>query len=112
MYSKILLCLLAGITTQTLSPAAAAERSGDSAAYYAQSQTETGESSGGGQPYPGGAGMTGTEGKGKAETEGMESHVKEAMKRAKAAVDSGKKGDAAGVGKHAEAAKPHVEAAM
>lgn len=40
-----------------------------------------------------------------------EDHKAEAMKHITAAVEAGKKGDAPGVGTHAEAAKPHVEAA-
>lgn len=40
-----------------------------------------------------------------------ENHKAEALKHAEAAVDSGKKGDAPGVGTHASAAKEHVTAA-
>jgi hypothetical protein len=40
-----------------------------------------------------------------------EDHKAEALKHAEAAVESGKKGDAAGVGEHATAAKTHAQAA-
>lgn len=40
-----------------------------------------------------------------------EDHKAEALKHAEAAVESGKKGDAAGVGEHAAVAKTHTEAA-
>ncbi len=121
MYRRFLLCLLAGLSAQTLNSAAAADKSGNIPRDHAQSQTETGQSgtggegAGGGQPYIGGAGMTGTGGEGKAETPtrgGMENHVKEAMKHAKAAADSGKKDDDEGMAKHVGAAKPHVETAI
>jgi hypothetical protein len=41
-----------------------------------------------------------------------EDHKAEALKHAQAAVEAGKKGDAKGVAEHAQAAKPHVEAAQ
>jgi len=41
-----------------------------------------------------------------------EDHKAEATKHAIAAAESGKKGDAAGVGEHAAAAKTHAEAAQ
>jgi hypothetical protein len=41
----------------------------------------------------------------------VENHKAEALKHAEAAAESGKKGDAAGVGEHATAAKTHAEAA-
>ncbi|OGT21741.1 MAG: hypothetical protein A2V90_01185 [Gammaproteobacteria bacterium RBG_16_57_12] len=40
-----------------------------------------------------------------------EDHKAEALKQAVEAVESGKKGDAAGIGEHATAAKTHAEAA-
>ncbi|HYE34694.1 small metal-binding protein SmbP [Methylocaldum sp.] len=119
MYRNILVCLLAGLTVPALNQALAAEKSGDGAAKYAQSRTETGQSGTGVRgttgESTGGPGMTGTGRKGDAGTTtpgSMENHVKEALKHAQAAADSGKKGDATGVGEHAQAAKPHVDAAM
>jgi hypothetical protein len=149
MHSKTLIGLLAGLAASFLTFVAVADDSIPAPGLQlAQSSTETGQSgvgvrgttgetSEGGQTYPGGSGTsegtggdTGSTDTGAGETGGSpgstdtggatsmgqpgspENHVQEAMKHAKAAADTGQKSDAATVVQHAQMAKSHVQAAQ
>jgi hypothetical protein len=116
MSNKILLGLLASLSVLIGTAVDAAE----SQAQRAETATETqrpdtgttggtgGEETGGKQAEPAGGGAT-TLGQ---PPGGSENHAQEALKHAKAAAASGKKGDFSSIAKHAKLSKTHVEAAL